>query len=43
MEFKNPAECMAYVCWHLVDTYRPANQALDALVGRGHLPYGVRG
>jgi hypothetical protein len=43
MEFKDPAECMAYVCWHLVARYGRVHQALDALFGRGHLPVRCQG
>ena len=38
LTFESPAECLAYVCWHLVDRYGRVQQALDQLAAAGHLP-----
>jgi hypothetical protein len=43
LAFNDSAECLAYVCWHLVDRYGRIHQALDALFRRGHLPLRRRG
>jgi len=38
LTFESPAECLAYVCWHLVDRYGRVQLALDQLAAAGHLP-----
>lgn len=38
LTFESPAECLAYVCWHLGDRYGRVQHALDQLAAAGHLP-----
>lgn len=38
LAFESTAECLAYVCWHLIDRYGRVQHALDQLVAAGHLP-----
>lgn len=38
LAFESTGECLAYVCWHLVDRYGRVQHALDQLAVAGHLP-----
>ncbi|GAB3925853.1 hypothetical protein GCM10029976_019700 [Kribbella albertanoniae] len=38
LPFDTREQCLAYICWHLLDRYGRIRQALDALCTLGHLP-----